>query len=231
MRTFSFSFFLIFIVLSTFSPLNVHAQTGTPAKPDVIFSWKAQNYYPSDYSGKALPTANTSVTISAEFLLNNVVQDTRKTLFTWYVNERVIERGTGLKEIRVPIRKDGKSEYFVRLIVSASNTTFETSTVIPIVPYSVVLDTPYPNLKASPESVVRIQAIPYFFNIDSLNNLKFVWEVNGMREIREGNNQIAINVGGLPENSSRNSIQIEVIVQNVKNLLEFATKKISVFIQ
>ncbi|MCL5114251.1 MAG: hypothetical protein M1604_00515, partial [Patescibacteria group bacterium] len=68
----------IFIALAAFAAvLGIAAKTSAQAANNysAIITWRANDYYPSDFLGKALPTNGTTVSLSVIVLNNQKIQD------------------------------------------------------------------------------------------------------------------------------------------------------------
>lgn len=210
----------VLLVVSYLSLIGgINAQT--PAR--VIFTWQANNFYPADFRGKALATPNTPVVVAVEVLRNGKFVDLSRATFTWYVDEKLLSRAEGLKEIVFTVKKMVGDSYFVRVNIQSENDVFEGSIRIPVSKPVVVLETPYPNQIVSAGSEAALEAIPYFFNVASFENFIFSWAIdNGPTKESGSDNRLVLNIGNAPPG---NSIQITSAVRNRNNLLEFATTR------
>lgn len=210
---------LLFAVI-VFGLINgAHAQTQSP--PQIILTWRANNFYPANYKGKVAVTQSTPVTVSAEMLLNNKLIDLSQAVFTWYVDDEIKNSGQNIKEITFTAQKPEGDSHFVRVTVKVDDRNLETSIRIPVSKHLIILETPYPDQLVKAETKAQIQAVPYFFNISSLADLNFAWQVND-KNLETGNdNQLILNLGK-PKTNEQREIQIHVFVQNQRNQLEFA---------
>lgn len=210
--------------LSVISHQSSVAGAQTPAQ--VILTWQANNFYPADYTGKALATPNTPVTVSVEVLHDGKLIDLSDGTFTWYVDEKLLSRTQGLKEILFTVKKSVEDSHFIRVTIQSGNDLFESSIRIPVSKQIVVLESPYPNHLVRAGSQVVLQAMPYFFNMPSFQDLTFSWQINNGEQRRSGNdNQLVLNVG-TPQTPNQDIIRITTLVQNKNNPLEFANEGI-----
>lgn len=204
--------------------------TGAQTPGQVILTWQANNFYPADYAGKALATPNTPVTISAEILRDGKLIDLSKGTFTWYVDEKLLSRAQGLKEILFTVKKSVGDSHFIRVTIKSGNDLFESSVRIPISRQTVVLESPYPNHLVRAGSQAVLQAMPYFFNIPSLQDLTFSWQINNDKQKGSGSdNQLILNIG-TPQTPNQDVIRITTLVRNKNNPLEFANEGIQLII-
>jgi len=198
---------------------------GAQSPAQVILTWQAHNFYPANYAGKALATPNTLVKISAEILQNNKLLDLSNDTFLWYVDEKLLTRGRGLKETSFTIKKLAGDSHFVRVAIEREEGVSESSTRIPVSKHRIVIESPYPNNLVETGNKILLQAIPYFFNISSLQDLEFFWQVNE-EEVRGGSdNQLTINIG-TSQTKSQNIVQVAGSARNTKNPLEFSSDRI-----
>ncbi len=188
----------------------------------IIITWQANNFYPANYLSKALVTKDTQVIVSAEVVEQNKFVDLSKTNLTWYVDDEIKNSGQNIKEIAFAAQKPEGDSHFVRVTVEkVGGRDLETSIRIPVSRHLIVLETPYPDQLIRTETKTQIQAVPYFFNISSLTDLNFSWQVND-KSLETGNdNQLFLNLGR-PKTNEQREIQIHVSVQNQRNQLEFA---------
>ena len=209
--------YILFIAaLASLTSGIVYAQT-TPAQ--VTLTWHANNFYPADYAAKALAAPNTPISVAVEVIKNNKHVDLSQATISWYVDEKFLNRDKGLDEAIFNVSKISGDSHFARVKIVAGTETYESSVNIPIVKNSIILPIPYPNRSVTGGNQISLQAIPYFFNITSLQDLAFTWQVNN--QAVEGNDsQLTLKLG-TPQSESDRLIQINVLAQNQKNPLEF----------
>ncbi len=213
-----------FLLLTGYQLLVI--KVGAQAPAQVILTWQANNFYPADYTGKALATPNTPVTVSTEILRDGKLIDLSKGTFTWYVDEKLLNRTQGLKEILFTVKKPVGDSHFIRVTIQSGNDFFESSIRIPVSQQIVVLESPYPNNIVRAGSQAVLQAMPYFFNIPSFQDLTFSWQINdGERGGNGSDNQLVLNIG-TPQTPNQDKLRITTFVQNENNLLEFANERL-----
>ncbi len=216
---FSISFLLLILLIAPAS----RAQVLNP----VIITWRANNFYPADYRGRALPSLGTPITVAAEVLQNNKLLDTSQANFLWYVDENLIARGIGLKTTTFNAQVAAGNYHFVRVLVQMGNNSFENSTRIYIAKPIVALEGDFPNQSAPAGGQILVRAVPYFFNVSGLNKLNFFWLINGLEKQSGNDNQLLLTIN----NDSGNALTISASAQNANNPLEFGGGKLNLNIQ
>ena len=220
---------LLIIVLLVIGHQLLVAPVGAQTPAQVIMTWRADNFYPADFGGKAPATPGTPITVSTEVLRGGKLTDLSDAAFTWYVDEKLRGRGEGLKEIAFSANKSVGDSHFIRVnIQSSEGEVFESSIRVPISSPMVVLESPYPNQLVKSGDRAEVTAVPYFFNVSSFQNLNFFWRVdNGATEESGNDNQLTLNTGGAKPGQT---IQITGTARNIKNALEAATSRIRLVI-
>lgn len=211
-------FFLpsILIIFLFFSAKIISAEQND----QIIITWQANNFYPSDYLGKALPALNTPIIVSAEIIKNGKVFDSSKTNFSWYADNELIGQGINLKEVSFITKKTDRDTYFIKVTTESNGTKNENSIRIPVSENKLVMLIPYPSHLVKAGSKTAIQALPYFFNISSLKELTFIWQINGQKYDAANDNQLILSLG-TPKTPDQADIQISVLAQNKRNPQEF----------
>lgn len=229
------------LFLTGFLMLTASAQTGlnlpslglpsisvTPKTPDYTFlvSWRAQDFVPSMYEGRILPIKNSLVEIGFDLIdTNGKFVDVSKQKIQWNINHEPYQTGTGLKKIKLFI--SNSDEDVVEILISNYTDSKYTSSseisrfiVLSAFEPKAVVHTsdPYKAMRVGENKLI---AIPYFFNITSLNNLLFAWKVDG-KKIDNNLNLLSVNI---PENKIINNYSgIELLIQNSSDSFEFAKK-------
>jgi len=208
----------LFLILGLFATGISRAQSP---QGQVIITWQANNFYPADYKGKALAVNQNTVTVAAELLKNQKLQDLSKATITWFLDDDFLSSGTNLKETTFRITKTKGDSHFVRAVVGLGAEEFEGTISIPVFGPVVVIENPNPYPLVKGETQLSLRAIPYFFNITGLNDLTLRWQINNGQPIYKSgsDNEIVLNVGS-PQQGASNKINVTVFAQNQKNLLE-----------
>ena len=75
---------------------NAQAQQ---ARPQFLLTWQTQSYTPAQFQGKALPTANSQITASAELINGGKILDISKNTIYWYLNDNLLSSGAGAQTV------------------------------------------------------------------------------------------------------------------------------------
>jgi hypothetical protein len=171
--------FLALAVILLIIPLSsVHAQTTSD--PQFLMTWHASNsYVPPSYIGQALPNSNSLITASLEIIANgHVVNISNQTIY-WYLDDGFLGGGIGAQQVifhphgaapNTMILKVELPDYPTGLLIHEIS--------VPLVAPEAVIDAPFPNGNFS-RIPLTLQALPYFFNASSVDELNFSWSVNG----------------------------------------------------
>jgi len=244
MKVFCFTkkYYVFFVLLSLFLSFSVNAQVNPPiltslTNPDFDFliSWKATNYVPADYKGKILPSKNSPVQISFDVLDNGKFVNIANQQIEWYLNDSLIKSGAGLKSILfTPISNSNVIEILIPNYNDTKYKAAELSAVItiPLASPEVVINAPFPN-KSISIGDSSFQVLPYFFNINTINQLKIDWDVDGTKNSGQANRQDILNLTTTSQGQAAvgTNIGIKAFVQNILNQFEFAQNYINLNIK
>jgi len=218
-------FFLFVFSTLFFSGLSfVHA-----ADPELVITWKADNFYPTSYTGKALPSVGTKVYLAIEAVQDGKFLDLSKTLIEWRKNGERIRKGEGQKEALVVFNETDQTS-FVSVSVSLGEKTIEKNILIPVVSPKLVLEVPYLNNAVPKNTNISVLAMPYFFNAKSLNDFSFSWQIGGLKRGTGSDNKIIINTGN-PSIAANQLITINGYIQNKRSLMEIVKTQTKIFIE
>ena len=228
-------------LLGLFFSFSVSAQTGLnlpllklppiapiPEPPNYTFliSWRSSNFVPSVYEGRVLPIKNSMVEIGFDLVdTAGKFVDVSKQKIQWNINHEPYQTGIGLKKVKLFINSSDKD--VVEILMSnytdsKYKTSSEISRFIPLSAFSpkAILHTSDP-YQAFHIGENRVVAIPYFFNVNSIDNLLFNWKVDG-KKIDNNLNLLSVNI---PENNIINNYSgISLFIQNTNDNFEFAQK-------
>jgi hypothetical protein len=219
---------LMLVSLTAVLPLTtatgrVIAQTTNSS---LIITWEANNYFPADFPGKAMITPGTPVTAAVEEIAGNKLVDLTGAQISWFINDKLAQNGTGLKSINFTASPDSNGLVTIRVTVQTPNNSLTDSvSILATAPFSVI---DYPSLTNTLPAGgnVTLTAWPYFFNVRTLSQLTFTWQLNG-QTIKSGNNQLLVQVN-TPQIQSQQILPVILTTQNTQNPLEFS-KNTSVF--
>ncbi|RJQ30124.1 hypothetical protein C4565_00965 [Candidatus Parcubacteria bacterium] len=198
------------------------------ANPELIVTWKADNFFPTSYIGKAVPSYGTKVYLAVEAVQNGTLLDVSNSTIEWRKNGERIRKGTGEKEAMVVFSETDRTN-FVSVSVDWNGVLIQKSITIPTTEPKLILEIPYINNVVPKNSDISITAVPYFFNTKSFEDLSFSWQIGLLKKGTGSNNKITINTGN-PSTTSNNSVSITGYVQNKKSLLEIIKTQTKIFI-
>lgn len=206
------------IVLFALLVLSTSAQTQ-PAQ--VFITWKARNFYPSYFEGKALPTLNSPVTVSMEAAKNGAWLDTSPYDISWELDGKYIGGGRGVKQATFIVTKGAGDTHFIRVSMTRGEETIGASLRIPVGNHTVVIDAPYPNGRGK-GGAITLRAIPFFFNLSSLSDFSFMWIVDGTRQ--NTGSDSALTISGNSDLAPR-TFSVSLEAQNQANPQEIASAR------
>ncbi len=212
--------------------LGVAAKTNAQATGNnysAIITWRANDYYPSDFPGKALPTNGTTVSLSVIVLNNQKIQDASNLPILWYVDGNFMNGGVGQSQTNFTVTKTAGDSHVVSVQIGIGGQTISASTRIPVVDYKAVINAPYPAQAVNQNSTINLEIIPYFFNVTSFNNFLFSWNVNNLQSVTSTtDNTLSLQVGQV---GAAQNISINASVENSANAFEFAYGKTNLYVQ
>lgn len=177
------------------------------AAPEPFLTWQAENYAPAEFPGKIFPSPGTKVTVGLVALDEASVVDFSKDTVRWYLNNVRGGEGRGVMHFTYTAvgAKNGRDTVRVEV---ADGHSLEASLLIPVVSPKLVL-----RISDAPPRSVR--AVPFFFNVDSLNELVFTWNLS-----------VNARSSGEPDvrypDDSPNPLTGYVIAQHARRVTEFA---------
>ena len=204
--------FVVFLGFAGFSG-RVFSQTAN----QVILTWRAESFAPPDFQGRTLPSPGSMITVSAEEVSGGRILDLSRTSLSWDIDGRFFQDGTGLKKISFKADTTPGSSHFVRVAIERSGGKEEATAQIPVSSPTVAIAAPYYPAGTAPRGGFKVFAEPYFFNVGSIGDLLFFWDVNGAA--RSGGSDNSLEVSADPLRNER-YFRIKSIVQNRKNILE-----------
>lgn len=204
------------------------AQTIQP-RTGLIITWQANAFFPSDYTGKSWATPNALIVLSAEVVKENKILNLANATFYWYLDSQLLQTGQGLKKTSFKVSKLEGDNHFISLTVKPEEGgVIETSLQIPVFAPQLVIENNLRQTSLLANSQILFSVTPYFFNIASLNDLDFSWQINSQKQTVK-NNQLLVNTGQ-PQTPEQKNLYLEVLAQNKKNLFEFVSQKMKLLI-
>lgn len=189
-------------------------------KPEFMVNWKTNNYAPANYQGKKLPTRNTKVDLSFELVDGGRLASLASNQVRWFVGNKLQKSGLGLKNFSFVVSPiAGDSESISIVVMNYRGADLRKVMEIPVVNPEVVIISPSPT---------NFHALPYFFNINSINQLDFKWLVNNIEAKGEGivtrPDILNLNFGS----GAIGKVNLNLLVRNLLDPLEAAVKSILV---
>lgn len=167
------SFFLSLLILSfVLISTPVFAQTTT--EPTAIITWQTNTYIPAWYGGKALPTKGSKIDLAVMLIDSGKVIDVSSKKINWYVNEALISSGVGATSATFLTDATLDKNYSIRASIQGYNLkNIEGKTGIRTTAPKLTLR------QSLLDTTHVIQAIPFFFNTQTLAGLTLNWILNG----------------------------------------------------
>lgn len=195
---------------------------GNAQQNEAILSWQANNFYPSNYQGKAMATDGTGVTVSLAITNSNgqVINPSNADL-RWYLDSRLVNSGVGLTNININTR-GSSGEHQIRVEGVLNGQPINGGVTIPKRSPSLAIESRYPYNTSWGEPLV-FRSIPYFFNVSSLSDINFSWQINN-RSTEVDMNRIMIN----QEDIDRNNVLITANARNIQRNFERSSRSIRI---
>jgi len=157
------------------------------SSPEMFITWESSNYAPNNYKGKILPIESSVVSASVLVIDNGKIADLSRAEIRWFSERKLLGSGVGLTGIKfeIPINAISSARIEAEIINYKGGATLEDFIRIPIARPEVVIEASGQlSEKIIIAGINTIKALPYFFNINSLEQLSFTWEANN-QEIKE----------------------------------------------
>lgn len=207
---------VVFLIVPSFV-FGVTLTRAPQTPPQILLTWSASNFYPSTYHGRALPTPGTPVTISVALLQNGTFTDLSNVPITWYKNEEKLDSGTGLTQTTFQPGTGEVGNNFIRAELTLGDSTIDQSVLVPVTNPTVAIEIPYPYGSVDANSDITLRATPFFFNISSLQDLIFYWQVGDVKKDMGSNNSISVKVGN-PFSGDQKKIPVSSYIQDKKDM-------------
>jgi len=240
-----YQFFIICLgLLGLISIFPANAQiVGIPSGSSVvstlnfnfIISWRAINYVPSGFIGKILPSKNSKIEVSFDVLDldNKKFIDISQQQIEWYLNNEPLKLGIGLKS--VVFSANSGSDQTIEIIIpnytdnkynkgQYNGSILNAITSIPVASPKIIINAPYPNKTISIGENL-FQALPYFFNVNTLNQLKISWDIDGTEYFNEQVNRqdtLILSTDTQGQAVEGANVGIQASAQNLLDQLELA---------
>jgi hypothetical protein len=179
-QVFAITSAIAFVAASLLSLAPASTAFAQSSGPQFLITWQASNSYaPPGYTGKILPNSESRITASVEILSNGKLVNISGQTVYWYLDDNFLGGGIGAQ--RVTFRPYGTAPTTMTLKVELPDYPGQTmihEINIPLAAPQAIIDAAYPAGQFA-TSPVNAQALPFFFNVTSSNELSFAWTVNG----------------------------------------------------
>lgn len=175
---------LIACCLLFFFPIQSQA-----AITSVTLTWSTNTYVPINYQGKALPSRGSVIEVAAN--INSTDINPKELFYNWFLDDHIQKgnSGQGRQVFKFNIGERNKKRS-VKVDVSNAEKTFSISSsylmLKPQEPEIVLETTLSPTFsgliqeyKIASDQTAIFTAQPYFFNINSINDLNYKWSLAG----------------------------------------------------
>jgi hypothetical protein len=244
---FSFSFSSAQIDLPS-SLLMGQQQTAPTIKistNDLVLVWSANTYVPPGYQGKALPTYDSMVKVSA-MPISKAGTNLDGVIYNWYLDDSQGATASGEKAKDFLFKTNAATGTFhsvaLKIMDSSSNVLLALTVYVPVVSPTVALnieDTKTADALSSAAEPASIPpggnaafiATPYFFNISNPLSLNYQWTFdNDTINKTEEKNKFSVKIadGDLTEAFTKT---LSVLAVNPFNEIERAVGNIEITIQ
>jgi hypothetical protein len=209
--------------------LLIVGKVGAQQAPEFLVTWRALNSVPADYQVKALPSNSTSIEMSFDLIDSSRIINLSRSEIRWSVNDRLLRTGIGLKSVQ--FTNDGSDQTVRITILDYDGNNLDKFVVVPSAKPQIVIDSRSTNKSLGLDEHV-FQAIPLFFNIKSINELSFDWTLNNssVSGAADNPNFLVLNIKS-PATPQESEINVSVVVRNIFNELETATKRLNFLIE
>jgi len=231
----SYLLFLVFVFCFLWF-LPVQSQTS---EINITLTWSTNTYTPFDYPGKALPVKGSVIEVAANIDSQEV--NPQELNYRWFLNKHLQTEQSGQAKsvLGFPVKWTSENEQSIRVEIRDKEENLLGSAYldIGIVQPQVVIQ-PITNkgtlpLESSVSSIIKEYQIsaeqetsfiaqPYFFNISSINELNFNWNLGGREasQISSDNPHVFIlKIGQLIQSIKQN---LKIGVENKNNPLQRA---------
>lgn len=153
---------ILLIASITLTPLTTFA-----ANPALMITWKATSHVPAAYTGKALPTIGSPLTVSAAIIDNGRVIDPSSYSVRWYEDGNLSKTVRGDASFRSFAPRMGEDSLTLRASVpDYGGETLDTFIDIPVALPEIVIDS---------AKLPMLTPLFYFWNITDPSSLSVEW--------------------------------------------------------
>ncbi|MEK7512828.1 MAG: hypothetical protein AAB601_01375, partial [Patescibacteria group bacterium] len=150
-----------------------------------------------------------------------LVNLSRATIF-WYLDNKLISRGEGLKETLFSATRQAGDTHTVRVVAQLpEEERLEASFQVPAGERRLAIGGVSRGAALAPGGQVALEALPYFFNIASVADLTFFWSIGGARQPGITGNTVTMTAP-----TGERAVEIQLSAQGARDPYEFAQTRI-----
>ncbi len=202
-------------------PLLAHAEIQNSG---LWLTWRAATYVPADAAVRPLPVPNSKIIAALDVIENGIPVDISKQTVYWYVNDTLATGGVGLSRVTISVPNAlGGDSFTLRASLPDYKGGLGKTIEVPVVnPLVVIRGT---NAEGTIEnSPFLVWAKPYFFDVNSIDELAVSWKVNGVAP-QSYRDPFILNVSLDKDTPTGSAITFDVRITNPAKVLEFATAR------
>lgn len=222
--------FVLFLVGSPLAHAQEAARSTSPTASHFL-TWQSDTYAPPGFLGKRLPSKGSSVSLAFHTL--NTSESFQNVAFTWYIDNIKIGEGMGKTRTNTTITQR-PGTYTAKVFLRYPNGSSETITtpikvVTPVVYLVEEKNVIHNGTLFTYPTDLYFRALPLSFNVSSLLELDFTWNVNNITSVGQNPEKPDRSILTMPTNlPSRTATQFGITVTSLKNTKERAIQSVSV---
>lgn len=170
----NFKYLIAFLMLlAIVYGLSINLPVNSQTVPELLITWGADNYVPSEYQSRILPISNTAINVALELIVNGKLTNISAYEVRWFVDDELQASGFGMKNFNFEIDSfvEDSIQSVGAEIINYKGQKLKKTIDLPIAKPEVIIIRNEKNI---------FQAKPYFFNIKELENIIFSWSINGV---------------------------------------------------
>lgn len=223
---------LLLVVFSLLSITPVQSQTPTA---EITLTWSTNTCVPLDYPGKALPTGKSAIEVIAilDWTTGQKQINSQELIYNWFLNDSIQKEasGRGKDFFRFNLKESSTKRYAVQLevknkqedLIAASSYLY----LRPVQP-EIIIQSENSNYQVSANQQKEFIAQPYFFNIQSPDELNYSWSLDGETAEQAGQshpNMLTLEIGQVAQSVKQN---LAVWAENKNRPLEKAQAEVEI---
>ncbi|MDP2629485.1 MAG: hypothetical protein Q8P45_02160 [Candidatus Harrisonbacteria bacterium] len=189
------------------------------AQPELILSWKSNDYIPPLYEGKSFSSRDSLIQAALGLVESDRLVDLSSSEIRWYLDGRLIRSGAGLNTISFNTNESLLKDYILKAVVYRykNGGDIEKESIITSRSPEVFIHTPSAGAFLSGSEVI-FEALPYNFS-SNIDDLLFTWSANDREVTGEGEDGRILDLN-ISAARPGDTLTIELQVENKRNELE-----------